>query len=142
MSACSQTPSLVGGDNKITVSSEPAGASVYVMGEVVGTTPVVVDVGAVYPLTYAPELQGDYGRIMLKHAGCEDRIITVSSRMINSGLNTKLDCVAAEAPPVTKPVLVDKTVTQRLQELQLLKEQGLITDEEYQTIRQRILQSL
>lgn len=142
VSACSQTPLLSGGDNQITVDSEPSGAAIYVMGESVATTPAVIDLSTVYPVTYAPESQDDYGRITLKRAGCDDRVITVSPRMISSGLKTKLDCVAAEASPVTTPTLTGKPVAQRLQELQALKEKGLITEEEYQAIRQRILESL
>jgi len=142
MAACSQTPLLSGGDNQVTVSSEPSGALVYVMGEMVATTPAVIDLSVVYPVTYAQEHQGDYGRITLKHAGCEDRVITVSSSMLSSGLKTKLDCFAAEAAQITTPALADKPVAQRLEELQALRDRGMISEEEYLTIRRRILESL
>lgn len=139
--ACSQTPLISGNDSKITVSSEPSGASIYVMGKMIAETPAVIDLSAVYPVTYAPELQGVYGRIMLKHEGCEDRIITVSSGMISNGLKTA-DCVTAEEPQGVVPASMAKPVAQRLQELQALKDKGLLSDEEYQVIRNRILNSL
>lgn len=142
MPACGQALLISGNDNKITVSSEPSGASIYVMGERLAATPAVINLGTVYPVTYAPELQGDYGRITLKHEGCEDRIITVSSGMISNGLKAKLDCIAAEESQVTVPASMAKPVAQRLQELQALKDKGLLSDEEYQAIRNRILNSL
>lgn len=140
--ACGQTALVHADADAITVSSEPSGASVYVMGKMIAETPAVVDLSAVYPVTYAPELQGDYGRITLKHEGCDNRIITVSSGMISNGLKAKLDCNAAEESQVTVPASIAKPVAQRLQELQALKDKGLLSDEEYQVIRNRILNSL
>ncbi|MDA3869999.1 MAG: SHOCT domain-containing protein [Gammaproteobacteria bacterium] len=137
--ACGQTPLIHAGADAITVSSEPSGASIYVMGKKITETPAVIDLSAVYPVTYAQELQSDYGRITLKHEGCEDRIITVSSGMMSNGLKVKLDCVTAKEPQVAAPA---STAAQRLEELQVLKAKGLLSEEEYQTIRNRILDSL
>lgn len=140
--ACGQTPLIHADADAITVSSEPSGASIYVMGKMIAKTPAVIDLGTVYPITYAPELQGNYGRMTLKLEGCEDRIITVSSGVISNGLKAKLDCVATEELRVVVPAPTDKPVVQRLEELQALKDKGLLSDEEYQTIRSRILDSL
>ena len=140
--ACGQTPLVHADADAINVSSEPSGASIYVMGKMIAETPAVVDLSAVYPVTYAQELQGDYGRVTLKHEGCEDRIITLSSGMMSSGLKAKLDCVTAEESQVAVPASAAKPVAQRLQELQALKEKNLLSNEEYQTIRNRILDSL
>ena len=77
------------------------------------------------------------------HESCSDRTITISSRMLSNGLEEELDCsvgngqVVDEASP-----LVDKSVVQRLKVLQALKDEGLITEEEYRKIRLRILGSL
>ncbi len=140
--ACGQTPLIHAGADEITVSSEPSGASIYVMGKKITETPAVIDLSAVYPVIYAQELQSDYGRITLKHEACEDRIITVSSGMMSNGLKAKLDCVTAKEPQVALPAPMAKPVAQRLQELQALKDKGLLSEEEYQTIRNRILDSL
>lgn len=45
----------------------------------------------------------------------------------------------AESPP---PARAPKTAEERLQELQALKDKGLVTDAEYQTQRQQILGSI
>ena len=129
-------------NNEIYVNSEPSGASVYVMGKLVGTTPTVVNVNTVYPVTYSQENEQDYGRITLMRKSCSDRVITINSQMLSDGLMQKLDCAVGEGLAVEVPPLVEKSVIQRLKELQALKDDGLINEEEYRKIRIRILESL
>ncbi len=129
-------------NNEVHVNSEPTGASVYVMGKLVGTTPTVVNVSTVYPVTYSQENEQYYGRITLMHESCSDRTITISSRMISNGLKEKLDCAEGKGQAVELRPTVDKSVNQRLKELQALKDDGLINEEEYREIRIRILESL
>jgi hypothetical protein len=136
---CSMAPSL---HDEITVSSEPSGASVYVMDKLLGLTPIVVDVDTLYPVTYPQEKQADYGRLTLKHEGCSDQTIKVSIGMVSRGLKAELDCQVAEEPEVEDAPAVVLPVKQRLDELQLLKDDGLINEKEYQEIRSRILDSL
>ena len=112
------------------------------MGKLVGTTPTAVNINFVYPVTYSQENEQYYGRIKLVRENCSDRTITITSRMISNGLKEKLDCTAAEGLTVEAPTLVDKSINQRLKELQALKNNGLINEEEYQKIRTRILESL
>ena len=112
------------------------------MGKLVGTTPTVVNVSTVYPVTYSQENEQYYGRITLMHESCSDRTITISSRMISNGLKEKLDCAEGKGRAVEVPPLVDKPVNQRLKQLQALKDDGLINEEEYREIRIRILESL
>jgi len=137
MTACSGNSLAPKNNNEISVSSEPSGASVYVMGKLVGTTPTVVDVDTVYPVTYSQDNEQNYGRITMTHENCSDRTITISTRMISDGLKAKLDCPVSE-----EHAIEGKSVNKRLKELQALKDDGLINEEEYREIRTRILESL
>ena len=129
-------------NDKISVSSEPSGASVYVMDKLVGLTPTMVDVATVYPVTYSQENETNYGRITLKHEGCSDQTIKVSIGMVSRGLKVSLDCQVTEGPGIEVPSPVTSSVKQRLQDLQSLKDEGLISEREFQDIRNRILESL
>ena len=147
VSACSGSSLVPKNSSEISVNSEPSGSSVYVMGKLAGTTPLVIDSNSVFPAAYLPEEQQDYGHITLTHEGCGDKRIKISTRMISDGLNANLDCSAKEDPvvdvlPAVVQHAVEKSVNQRLKELQVLKEEGLISEQEYQEIRSRILRSL
>ena len=127
-------------DNEIPVNSEPSGVAVYVMGEMVGVTPVLIDSNNVFPAVYLPEDDG-YGHITLRHEGCLDKKIKISPRMISEGVKASLDCSVKESKNVDGQAL-EKPVKQRLKELQSLKDEGLISEQEYQKIRNTILKSL
>ncbi len=142
LSACAGNSLAPKNNDQISVNSEPSGASVYVMGKLLGLTPTVVDLVTVYPVTYSPEDEQNYGRITLKREGCSDQTIKVSTGMVSSGLKADLDCQIKQEPGIEPPSLSDKSVKQRLQELRVLKDEGLISEREYQDIRIRILQSL
>lgn len=142
LSACAGNSLAPKNNDEISVSSEPSGASVYVMGKRVGLTPTVVDVNTIYPVTYLQEDAQRYGHITLKHEGCSDQTIKVSTGMVSNGLKADLDCQIKQEPGIELPPLADKSVKQRLEELQVLKDEGLISEQEYQDIRIRILQSL
>ena len=142
LSACNGNGLINSSHNEISVASEPGGASVYVMGELVGITPTAVNITKLYPVTYSKENKNLYGRIMLKHEGCTDRSVKITNEMTGKVLKEKLDCPGDEVGTVKESALTGKPVKQRLQELQMLKEDGLINEEEYQKIRIRILESL
>lgn len=147
VSACSGNSLAPKNSNKISVNSEPSGSSVYVMGKMAGITPVVIDSNSVFPAAYLPEDERDYGHITLTHEGCSDKKIKISARMISDGLKASLDCSVKEepvidVPPVVEKNVVEKSLNQRLKELQALKDEGLISEPEYQEIRSRILKSI
>lgn len=132
---------------QIDVSSEPAGAEVYVMGEKAGVTPVTLDQDALFPLTYPAEKQALYGRIELRKAGCQAATQAVSTRAVAKGVHVKLDCGMA-APATSVPVpgapvgQPKPAIDARLRQVRDLLEQGLITEQEARDIRQRILDEL
>ncbi len=136
------------------VDSVPVGASVLVMGEAMGQTPMSLHKRDVFPRLFAPLKQHLYGRIELIHPGCEPFVSTVNSRIISEGLNARLNCDSS-APPVTSPTPqpqqspdiaaegeVSATLRQRLQRLKALFEEKLISEEDYATKRRQLLEEL
>ena len=148
---------------RVDVSSDPAGADVYVMGSKVGVTPLALDQDAIFPLTYPAEKQALYGMVELRKAGCLPARQNVSTRAVSRGLHVKLDCgeaARAETPaprqtqpaapaasaneqaPATPVVKQTPAIEQRLKQVQELRDKGLITEQEAQEIRRRILEEL
>lgn len=148
---------------RVDVSSDPAGADVYVMGSKVGVTPLVLDQDEIFPLTYPGEKQALYGLVELRKAGCLPARQNVSTRAVSRGLHVKLDCgeaARAETPasrqaqpaqpagsanvqaPATPAAKATPDIEQRLKQVQELRDKGLITEQEAQEIRQRILGEL
>jgi hypothetical protein len=148
---------------RVDVSSDPAGADVYVMGSKVGVTPFALDQDAVFPLTYPAEKQALYGMVELRKVGCLPVSQRVSTRAVSRGLHVKLDCGEAAraetpAPRQTQPALPAATANEpalatpvvkekpgielRLKQVQELRDKGLITEQEAQEIRRRILGEL
>ena len=128
----------------ISVESDPSGAEVYVMGQKVGITPLEVRQIDVFPLTYTPDQQDLYGRIVLKKEGCKEHRQPISTRVYAKGAKIKLDCgTTTDATKETRPAAPEtSSVENRLRQLKDLREKGLITDEEEKNIRQRILKDL
>lgn len=135
----------------IAVQSTPA-ATVVVMGQALGTTPMAVPVKAVFPSSYPPEQEALYGRIILKKEGCADYMTTVSGKVLSRGIKAELECGApktpaaapaqATEPPTSIPAAPVHSPSQRLRQLDDVYKQGLISDEEYRQLRQRILDTL
>jgi len=148
---------------RVDVSSDPAGADVYVMGSKVGVTPLTVDQDAIFPLTYPAEKQALYGMVELRKAGCLPARQNVSTRAVSRGLHVKLDCgeaaraetpaprqtqpdrpaATANEPTPATPVVKEKPgIELRLKQVQELRDKGSITEQEAQEIRRRILEEL
>lgn len=160
LSACAALGDKPG---KLSVKSEPSGAEVWVMGAKVGETPLVVDEGLVFPLTYPKDKQALYGLVELRKAGCVSSTLSVSAKKVERGINAQLDCgVAAPKPaavmsapvsvvPVvpaapaesTKPMVIEgASIEARLRRVTELRDKGVISEQEAQVIRQRILGEL
>lgn len=149
--------------DRVDVTSDPAGAAVYAMGAKVGVTPLTLDQDTIFPLTYPRDKQALYGAVELRKAGCNSATQRVSTRAVVKGVHVKLDCGEAartetstprqaqpSQPPVsangqaqTTPVMKEKPgIEMRLKQVQDLRDQGLITEQEAREIRQRILGEL
>lgn len=88
---------------KVSVTSEPVGAEVWVMGAKVGETPMILDENLVFPLTYPKDKQALYGMVELRKAGCASSTLSVSAKKVERGINVKLDC--GQAAPKPAPVM-------------------------------------
>ena len=151
LTACSGSSLAPRTNQQFTVSSTPSGAAVYVMGEQAGVTPLTLDAKQVFPNTYSQEQEQHYGRIVLKHEGCKDQIIGINSGRLSDGIVAKLECpkmaaakeqVAQESPAQTETTVKPSSAKERLKQLDDLKQEGLITEQEYRKIRQEVLDSL
>lgn len=141
---CSGTSLIPSSSDQIQVDSVPVGASVIVLGEAMGQTPMTLTTRDVFPQSFAQEKQHLYGRIELTYPGCEPSITTVSSRIISNGLKAKLKCrdkpqaATISTTPRTEPV----ELKLRLQKLKELYQEELINEEEYATKRKELLEEL
>ncbi|MGA8147171.1 MAG: PEGA domain-containing protein [Gallionellaceae bacterium] len=132
-------------DNPVKIESDPSGASVYVMGEKVGVTPLKISRKDVFPITYPKEKESLYGTVTLKKAGCSDFTKTVNSEITNVGLNAQLDCGGMKpASPLKSEDAPhgDETVEGRLNKIKDLLNKGLITEDEAKKARERVLNDL
>ena len=144
LSACAGNSLTPQSSNHFSVNSQPSGASVYVMGVELGTTPLEVTSNQVFPPTYPEELQSKYGKVELKYPGCQPFEKAVSGSVLANGLTAKLDCgEGSPAPDVaTKATTPRGDVQDRLRKLRAIFDEGLITEDEYRAKRQAILQDL
>jgi hypothetical protein len=167
--ACSGNPLLSSSQEQFLVDSAPVGASILILGETVGQTPLTLQKHDVFPQSFDPEKKHLYGRIELVYPGCEPFITTISSRVINEGLTALLTChdnkrAEPASTPTQVPIqeqpqgqvqqpatdgshpVVPATATpdlkQRLQQLKGLFDEGLISEEDYNIKRRELLRAL
>jgi hypothetical protein len=151
----------------VAIQSDPSGADVYVLGKKVGTTPVNLALGDMYPSGYSASQAGQYGVVRLQHEGCKDYLQRVDSATYGRGIKAVMDCgqaavvapsatsgpdsapvvaqpaAASPAPvPAAPPAAEASTVEQRLQRVKDLLGKGLITPDEAEAARKRILEGL
>ena len=134
----------------VTIDSSPQGADVIADGKKIGVTPMKVIPDDVFPPRW---IGGSYmvkGNLELVKQDCEPVSMEVNDNVLSKPVNKELKCTqqASVAPAVTSENAsspqpkTNKNVEQRLEKLKGLHDKGLITDQEYQTQRQRILNEL
>jgi hypothetical protein len=135
--------------DKINVSSVPAGAEVFVMGEKAGVTPLAVELSAVFPVAYPPTKQVLYGVVELRKPGCRNVSGMVTAQAIAKGMNVTLECegatpsgMMAAKPAAAGESTQRKDIETRLRNVRELREKGLISEQEEREARQRILHDL
>lgn len=141
----------LGPPDRITIDSEPQGAQVLVADKQIGVTPLVVVLDEAFPMRWTARTKKDdegfafYRRLdtlTIKREGCETYSALVDTNDLAKDIKIALKCDPDYKPPVAatpaQPVRAD-TIEQRLQRLEMLKQKGLISDEEYRTQRQRVL---
>lgn len=139
----------------VNIRSEPSGATVLANGEVIGTTPMRVYADRVFPHQREGLDWHRQGTLTLERQGCRPKTMEVDNDLLKRSLTVDLEC-RPDAPAVTRPrtavaqptgaprpVARSKGETaERLKEVEALRGQGLISVEEYQSIRRRILEQL
>jgi hypothetical protein len=152
-----------GGMPSIKVDSDPAGATVLASGRQIGTTPLTIVPDEAFPPRFVGGSYRAVGDLVIEKPGCERYRKKVNDFVLSRDISVKLKCdpsamqapAATSAPATTsapnaapRPPAASAApagsgnVRQRLKALEGLKRDGLITEQEYNTIRQRILNSL
>jgi hypothetical protein len=145
---------FVSGSGSTRVESVPTGAEVYVMGERLGTTPLDVADARLFPVHYPRELSDLYGKVVLRHPGCEELVRAVDLQAANEGISASLVCgdtdadgdrPSAEAPadraaaPPTRPAVAPHSAADRLAQIKALRRDGLLDEREARSLRDRAL---
>ena len=134
----------------VLIETVPPGAQVKVSGRDIGVTPLSVDLDQAFPRHWTTRVKTDdegfafYRRLEmldLKKEGCE----TYTQQIVEPELARDLK-ITLKCDPNYQPVVVAAPaaagIEQRLRTVEDLKAKGLITDDEYRTQRQRILDGL
>jgi len=149
--------------NEITIDSDPQHAAVYAEGTEIGTTPLVIRPGDVFQarFTTGGETGGIaafryVGLLSIKKAGCKSFTTQVDDNILARDIHVKLECDPAhtaekitpavpEQAPVVRDPQTDMPVDdaeERLQRIESLYGKGLLSEEEYKALRQRVLDTL
>jgi hypothetical protein len=144
-------------DNQSQIITNPPGATVVVDDKQVGTTPMVFEGENIFPPHWEGTSYMVKSRLEVKKNGCktETRII---KDPIPKSINIKLDCqeqylveepmMQHQATPAMQrhaapaPVMMPKSVEDRLLQIQSLHKKGLITDAENAEFRKKALKDL
>ncbi len=163
LNACGTMLGTVSASEKKTavkITSDPAGATVFLAGEKHGVTPVSLPYDA-FPEKRVGLIARKTGVMSLRKEGCQPWKIHLNEKVLGKNIHAKLVCgkpqkhmpVAEEkTPAVSRPMVEHKPVPTavlqpgtaefRLKRLNDLHGKGLITDEEYRRKRKEIIDSL
>ncbi len=136
-----------------TIDSDPPGATVLASGVEIGATPLTVRPDEVFPPRFVGFEYRASGTLTVKKLGCKTFSEQVNDAVLSRDIHVKLDCdpnyrpsPAASAPAPSAPTFPaarpDASIASRLQRLDALRKQGLITADEYQQLRKKILNEL
>ena len=134
----------------ITVTSTPSGATVRANGDKLGETPLKVNIDKSFPATWVPgENYGIVyrvsGKLTVEKSGCDDYAIPVSPTAPADDVNVTLVCreeTPAPVPAEPATPVIPETIKQRLEKLEKLYRDGVISTDEYNQHRNRILGEL
>lgn len=141
------------GRGPIALETNPPGATVVTLGRMLGKTPLRVEEKDIFPTFYPKEMEPIYGKVRFKRKGCKDVIRQVTPEDIAAGIKIDLECGEAATKRIAQqpnddvyddtigaPLYSgDNNVKVRLLRVKDLLEEGLITQEEAEEIRKRIL---
>lgn len=142
--------SLPGERGTIAISSDPAGATVYASGVKVGETPLRIVPDKVFPPRFVGLSYRAYGMLVVKKPGCKEYSRPVNDYVLSKDIHVHLQCKPSSRPAAaTRPAprgsqkpAAAGSIELRLRRLEALRKDGLITEQEYRSIRKRILNGL
>lgn len=131
----------------ITIDSEPTGAEILANSKPIGKTPRQIVPDEVFPPRW---IGGSYmvkGKLVLEKEGCRKYEMDVNDLVLSKDIKATLDCNGTMQQPASTKVVpgeasADQGVEQRLQKLKALYDKGVITEQEYQAQRKRILDNI
>ncbi|MCW8875349.1 MAG: SHOCT domain-containing protein [Gammaproteobacteria bacterium] len=143
-------------DAEILIHSEPSGAAVMALGKTWGVTPLRLRVRDAFPALYRPEQPYIGMAVHLSKPGCAEYRVPIHRRSIPDEIHAELDCdpavlvdsngktsppaPAAEPAPADTPPANPLGVRAKLQQLEQLRQDGLVSEEEYQRLRRKVLE--
>lgn len=129
----------------ITLKTRPQGATVIANGEVLGTTPLDIDPDELFPARFKGYQWEREGTLRFERAGCKPQSLPVNNESVKRSVRIDLDCEPGAAAMVPKPPAAESvqaptaSALERLEELNVMKQRGLISEEEFQRMRQRVI---
>lgn len=139
--------------NVADVTSNPAGATVYANGLILGETPLQHALYEAFPASWSGGTYQARGVLTLKKAGCEEYTLKISDYILSQPIHADLKCSPTSTTQTknnntensailstAKPV--QNTIEKRISELEALYNKGVITKDEYEKNRARILNEL
>jgi hypothetical protein len=155
-------PAQGSGGKQIEIRSNPAGAEILANGRHIGVTPMTVtpadnwNTGFVTAKDYGVNYQYT-GTLTLRMPGCKDFSANVDDAFLGKDIAVQLECGPNYQPVSAQPnqpqpgaapgaqtdyLTSEEIMARRLRRLDGLRNRGLITEEEYQQVRRRILGEL
>ncbi len=144
------------GRGPVALETNPPGATVITLGRILGKTPLRVEKNDIFPLIYANELKPIYGKVRFKLKGCKQVTRQITPEDIAAGVKIDLQCGETASRKTAEtansssdnfdtslnaPLYSgDNNIKVRLLRVKNLLEEGLITQDEANTIRRRILE--
>ena len=163
ISGCSSLGDITPGKAQtITIESDPPQATVLANGADLGTTPLTINPSDVFRSGFSSggeSLLGYsfVGKLIVKKPGCKEFATEVDDNILSRDINVKLECDPDYRPPspavTTVPVApamaapapvqaMPATAEERLLRIDALHKKGLISSEEREKLRQRVLDTL
>jgi hypothetical protein len=171
ISGCSSLGDLAPSSKQtITIHSDPAQATVLADGTEIGITPLTFNPADAFRTGFTGGdnelLAYRYvGKLKVKKSGCTDYVTEVDDNILSKDIDVKLECdpdyrppsapaaTVPSAPTVTAPATpgvaapdalssMPASAEERLQRIDALHKKGLINSDEYQELRQRVLDTL
>ena len=130
-------------DKPASVTSTPSGATVFANILELGKTPLKHNLYDAFPGGWQNSIYQAQGVLIVKKEGCKDYTLKVGDLILSKPIHAELECSEVSKPVKMTPVNVPRSSTeQRLKDAEALFKKGLITKEEYQKTRERILSEL